>query len=132
MSKQSSELAHAISSSFKRYISESEASEFYLHNAEAHILLKLIGLIGSESEALLVSTDPYDEYSVAAMNFGNVAKLICNMMTHSFDVRVFGPSWAVGLSSYSTQNEGDHDIPLDELEIKISLVGNATSWFQHP
>lgn len=133
MSKLEGGVGDAISSSLKRYMSDVDIRELYIGEAEAHILLKLIGLIGSKSDALLVTTDPYDDYRVSVMSFGNVAKLLCSMLTRPLDVRVFGPSWAVGFSSYSSnaQNESKDDIPLGELEIKVSLVGKATSWLQH-
>jgi hypothetical protein len=123
----------AISSSLKRYMSEGELRELYIGEAEAHVLLKLIGQIGSESDALLVTTDPFDDYRVSAMSFGRVATLICSMLTRSLDVRVFGPSWAIGLSSYrsNAQNDSDDEIPAGELEIKVSLVGSALAWLPH-
>jgi hypothetical protein len=127
-------VGQAPSTSLKRYMSEGEIRELYIGEAEAHILLKLIGQIGSENDALLVTTDPFDDYRVSAMSFGEVATLICSMLTSPLDVRVFGPSWAVGLSSYcsNAQNESDDEIPPGELEMKISLVGSALSWLPHP
>jgi hypothetical protein len=124
----------AISGSLKRYMFEGEIREFYIGEAEAHILLKLIGQIGSEGDDLLVTTDPYDDYRVSPMSFGKVATLISSMLARPLDIRVFGPSWAVGLSSYnsSAQNESEDDIPPGQLEMKISLVGRASSWLQHP
>lgn len=128
------EVGDAISSSLRAYMSEAEINEFFIGEAEACVLIKLLGRIGSENDALLVTTAPYDDYRVEPMGFGKVATLICSMLTLSRDLRVFGSSWAVGLSSYSSdpQSEEVVEIATGNFEMKISLAGTARSWLQHP
>ena len=127
-------LSDRISGALKQFVAEESAIEYYTDRTEMAILVNLIGHIANSGDALIVTFDPYDDYKIAVIGFREVVIALCGLIQEQGDIRIFGYDWAVGVSSYSSNQHEDpsQSIKMNELEIKISLVGAATSWITKP
>jgi len=119
-----------LSLALKSYVATEKSREFYVDKTELYALASLIVNVGASGDAFFVTTDPFDDYAVVAMSFTEVVKLMCGAIGCSQDIRVFGGSWAVAVSSYSSGAQSDNGamLSLDDFEMKISLIGAATTW----
>jgi hypothetical protein len=119
-----------LSSPLKAFVASKAVREIFIDKTEAYVFVDVIKNIANSGNAFLVTIDPFDDYTVASIEFGDVVRLLCGMMKIAKDVRIFGQSWAVSISSYNSNNIADNEevISLDDLEMKISLIGSATAW----
>lgn len=119
-----------LSSPLKAFVASEAVREIFIDKTESYVFVDVIKNIGNSGNAFLTTTDPFDEYNVTPIEFGDVVRLLCSMMNRAQYVRIFGQSWAIGLSSYSSNNHADNEevISLDDLEMKVSLIGSATAW----
>jgi hypothetical protein len=114
----------------KANFSSKIVAEAFVDKSNCYNIIALLGRIQEEGDAFLVTIDPFDSYQIESMAFSRVVNIVCSMLSRPLDIRVFGKSWAVGMSSYasSSQHEGSDSLSIDLLEMKISLVGDAIDW----
>ena len=127
-----SPVSQGISDALKSFMCKDEVVEKYISSNELSILLQLIWSIGQEARAFLVTHDPFDNYEVSVQTFDDIILSACKMIKYPGDIRIFGDRWAVGISSYNASSGGDESetLALDEIEMKISLVGRASAWLE--
>lgn len=119
-----------ISELLKGFIANEPAKERYIDQSECYFLIRLIGRLQAEADAFIITTDPHENYCLSLENLATVVRIISSMISQPSDLRIFGISWAVSLSSYasSDQDEQADILSLDQFEMKISLIGEASSW----
>ena len=119
-----------MSDALKSFISAGDFVEMYIDRSSMYKIIQMIEYIGSYGSSFIVTEDPFGDYSLRLMSFEQVVNLITSALRVPRDLRVFGPTWVVGVSSYPSTNSTDDlvEMEIDDVEFKIFLAGGCSAW----